>query len=91
MCRIVGSRGYLCHSNPLCPDPAMWRIAAIARARDRLVLHLEPLRRPVACPVCGTRSRCVHRRYRRKPQDFPWGRRPVQLIVHARRPSWSLL
>jgi transposase len=49
------------------------------------VLHLEPLRRAVACPVCGTRSQRVHSRYRRKPWDLPWGGWPVQLVVHARR------
>jgi transposase len=70
---------------PLCPDPPTWRMTLITAERDRLVLHLEPLRRTVACPVCGTPSRRVHSRYHRKPWDLPWGRWPVQLIVHARR------
>jgi hypothetical protein len=70
---------------PLCPDLVTWRIAAIAPARDRLVLHLEPVRRIVACPVCGTRSQRVHSQYRRKPWDLPWGRWSVQLVVQARR------
>ncbi|HSF34033.1 MAG TPA: ISL3 family transposase [Candidatus Tectomicrobia bacterium] len=70
---------------PLCPDPTTWRIRLIAAERDRLVLHLDPLRRTVACPACGTRSRRVHSRYHRTPWDLPWGRWPVQLIVHARR------
>jgi transposase len=69
----------------LCPDPATWRIAVIAPERDRLVLHLEPMRPAVACPVCGTGSRRVRSRYRRKPWDLPWGHWPVQLVVHARR------
>src|SRR5262245_13134908 len=70
---------------PLCPDPATWRITALAPERDRLALHLEPVRPAVECPVCGTRSRRVHSRYRRKPWDMPWGCWPVQLIVQARR------
>jgi transposase len=70
---------------PLCADPAPWRIAAIGPAWDRLVLHVEPVRPAVTCPVCGTQSRRVHSRYRRKPWDVPWGRWPVPLIVHARR------
>jgi transposase len=70
---------------PLCPDPATWRIARIASERDRLVLHMAPVRGTVACPVCGTRSHRVHSRYSRKPWDLPWGRWPVQLVVHARR------
>src|SRR5215510_14290684 len=43
------------------------------------------MRRAVASPVCGTRSRRVHSRYRRKPWDVPWGLWPVQLVVHTRR------
>jgi transposase len=70
---------------PLCPDPATWRLALIAPERDRLVWHLEPVRRTVACPVCGTQSRRVHRRDHRKPWDVPWGQGPVQRIVQARR------
>jgi transposase len=70
---------------PLCPDPASWRIASIAPEGDRLVFHLEPMRRAVSCPMCGTRSQRVHSRYRRKPWDVPWGQWPVQLIIHARR------
>ena len=70
---------------PLCPDPASWQIALIASEGDRLVLHLEPLRRAVPCPMCGTRSQRVHRRDHRRPWDVPWGRWPVQLVIHARR------
>src|SRR5215475_11336078 len=70
---------------PLCPDPTTWRIAAIAPARDRLVVHVKPTRSGAACPICGTRSQRVHSRYRRQPWDMPWGQWPVQLIVHARR------
>jgi hypothetical protein len=70
---------------PLCPDPATWRITAIGSTRDRLTLHVEPVRPAVASPVCGARSQRVHSRYRRTPWDVPWGCWPVQLIVHARR------
>lgn len=69
----------------LSPDPATWRITAVAPAQERLVVHVEPVRSTVACPVWGTRSRRVHSRYRRKPWDLPWGRWPVPLFVHARR------
>lgn len=71
--------------DPLCPDPTTWRITSIAPQRDRLILHLEPMRSAVACPVCGTRSRPVHSRYRHIPWDVLWGRWPVQLVVSARR------
>jgi hypothetical protein len=57
----------------LCPDPATWRICKIAPEQDRIVLHLEPLRTPVACPGCGTSSRRIQSRYRRRPWAVPWG------------------
>jgi transposase len=68
-----------------CPDPATWRIGKIASEPDRIVLYLEPLRTTGACPVCGTSSRRIHSRDHRRPWDVPWGRWPVQLVVHARR------
>jgi transposase len=70
---------------PPCPDPAAWRIALITPQRDRLMVHLEPVRQAVTYPVCGTRSRRVHSRSQRKPWDVPWGLWPVQLVVQARR------
>jgi len=70
---------------PLCPSPTTWRIETIAPQQDRLVLYLEPVRNAAACPLCGRWSRCVHSRYQRQPWDLPWGRWPVQLVVHARR------
>jgi transposase len=69
----------------LCPSPTTWRIVTVAPEGDRLVLHLEPVRDAACCPVCGRWSRRVYSRYQRKPWDLPWGRWPVQLIVHARR------
>lgn len=57
----------------------------MASESDRIVVCLEPMRHAVSCPVCATPSRRVHRRYRRKPCDLPWGRWPVQLVVQARR------
>jgi transposase len=73
------------HLEPLCPGPAAWQISKITAEQDRIVLFLEPMRAAVACPVCGIDSQRVHSRYRRRPWDMPWGRWPVQLVVHARR------
>jgi transposase len=70
---------------PLCPNPAAWRIAGMIPTQDRLLLPLEPLRTAVACPVCRTPSRRVPSRYQRRPWDLPWGAWPVRLVVHARR------
>ena len=70
---------------PLCPDPALWRLSLVTLGRATVVLHLEPRRGAACCPDCGTESRKVHSRYRRTPWDVPWAKWPVQLVIHARR------
>src|SRR5262245_40674846 len=70
---------------PLCPEATAWCLRDMALVRERLVVDLEPTRSTVACPLCGTLSTRVHSRDRRQPWDVPWGRWPVQLVVHARR------
>jgi hypothetical protein len=57
--------------NPLCPDPATWRIDKIESEQDRLIVSLEPMRTAVACPICGIPSQRLHSRYRRRPWDVP--------------------
>ncbi len=69
---------------PLCPSLAFWRIACIAPLDNRIVLHLEPTRPEVSCPLCGTPSGRVHRRYRRHAWDLPWSGWPVQLSIEVR-------
>ena len=69
----------------LCPDPSLWRVVLISPRQDRIVIHLEPLKREACCPVCGTLSRRVHSHYLRQPWDLAWSSWPVQLFVRARR------
>jgi hypothetical protein len=52
-------------AEPLSPSLEFWRIFCITLGRDRILLHLEPIRRRVRCPVCGTPTSRVHSRYRR--------------------------
>jgi len=72
-------------SEPLCPDPSLWRLSLITLHRDRVALHLRPVRNAVTCPACGTTSSRVHSRYRRRPRDLPWSSWPVQLVIHTRK------
>lgn len=72
-------------STALCPDPATWRIGWVASGSDRIMLHLEPIRRAVPCPSCGVLSSRVHSRYRRRAWDLPWCSWQVQLMVYTRR------
>lgn len=69
----------------LCPDPDVWQISWIALSPDRIIMHLEPVRRAVPCPLCGILSKRVHSHYRRRAWDLPWCKWPVQLIVYTRR------
>jgi transposase len=71
--------------NPLCPDPSLWRLSLIALQAHNITLHLEPLRRAVCCPGCGTKSTRIHSRYRRTARDLPWAQWPVTLMVHSRK------
>jgi len=54
-------------------------------AEERIVLHLEPRRRRVRCPVCGSPSSRIHSHYLRWAWDLPWSSWPVQVNIRARR------
>lgn len=69
----------------LCPGPSTWQIVLLSLRPDRIVIHLEPLKREARCPQCGTLSRRIHSRYLRHPWDLPWSRWPVQLCIITRR------
>ena len=73
------------HMETLSPDPSLWRMSLITLRPQSIALHLDPVRRAVACPICNTTSTRIHSRYQRTPWDLPWVIWPVQLIVHARK------
>jgi transposase len=63
-------------------EPDRWQIVLVVVERDgRLVLHAEPTRTSVACPVCGTLSRRQHSSYQR----LPWRGAIVRMNVRTRR------
>jgi transposase len=67
-------------------EPDRWQIVPIVVERDgSLVLHAEPTRMSVACPVCGTLSLRQHSSYQRRPLDLPWRGAIVHLHVRTRR------
>ena len=72
-------------AEPLCPAPDLWRLSLITLQRDRIIIHLSPVRRAVHCPACGTPSSRVHSHYQRTPWDLPWTGWSVQLVVHSRK------
>jgi len=52
---------------------------------DAVVLEAAGLSEAAVCPGCGTLSRAVHDRYRRRPLDLPWRGRVVRLLITVRR------
>ncbi|MCD9910075.1 transposase family protein, partial [Bradyrhizobium japonicum] len=52
---------------------------------DKAVIEIRASGSVGLCPLCGTVSRRVHSRYRRRVTDLPLSRRIVQLLVVARR------
>ncbi len=48
-------------------------------------MELRACRAVSTCPACGTASRRVHSRYRRKLADLPWEGLPVVILLHARK------
>lgn len=63
-----------------------WSIVLVVVEHDRsLVLHVEPTRTAVPCPVCGTPSHRQHSWYQRRPLDLPWRGAVVRMNVHTRR------
>ena len=52
---------------------------------DKAVITVRPSGSFGLCPSCGTVSRRVHSRYRRRVRDLPLAGRMVELVVIARR------
>ena len=52
---------------------------------DKAVIEIRASGSVGLCPLCGTVSRRVHSRYRRRVTDLPLSGRIVQLLVVARR------
>jgi transposase len=52
---------------------------------DKAVIEILASGSVGLCPLCGTVSRRVHSRYRRRVTDLPLSGRIVQLLVVARR------
>src|SRR5260370_21163511 len=63
-----------------------WRIVLVVGESDSsLVLHAEPTRTAVPCPVCRTLSTRQHSRYQRRAMDLLWRGAVVRMNVHTRR------
>jgi transposase len=72
--------------DPLASDRDYWQVVLVEMGRDgSLVLHLEPTRSEVPCPVCGRVSARRHSWYQRHPLDLPWRGVTVRLLIQARR------
>ena len=70
----------------LAADDAYWHVTLVQmKGAGALVLHLEPTRSAVACPVCGHLTARRHSGYQRRPLDLPWRGATVRLLIQTRR------
>ena len=65
--------------------PAGLTVVQVLPTPDRVIIVARPLAEAAFCPDCGTQSRRLHSRYRRRLLDLTWQGRPVALQVQARR------
>ena len=65
--------------------PSGFAVDAVQMVADRVQILLRSRRPWGICPSCGSRSRRVQSRYRRRPADLPLGGRRVELSILTRR------
>ncbi len=65
--------------------PAGLKADQVELVGDTVRIHSRSAKATAACPRCGTASRHVHSRYRRRPADLPAHGRKVELVLLVRR------
>lgn len=65
--------------------PAGLKADQVEIVGDIIRIHSRSAKAAAACPRCGTVSRHVHSRYRRRAADLPAHGRKVELILLTRR------
>ena len=69
----------------LVPNTAEVSLVCLRPQHGAVQMELRTCRALSICPLCGTASRRVHSRYRRKLQDLPWEGMPVVVLLQTRR------
>lgn len=65
--------------------PAGLKANQVELVGNTVRIHSRSAKATAACPRCGTASRHVHSRYRRRPADLPAHGRKVKLVLLVRR------
>uniref|UniRef100_UPI00389A297D transposase family protein n=1 Tax=Sedimentitalea xiamensis TaxID=3050037 RepID=UPI00389A297D len=65
--------------------PAGLKADQVELVGNTVRIHSRSAKAAAACPRCGTVSRHVHSRYRRRPADLPAHGRKVELVLLVRR------
>lgn len=65
--------------------PAGLKAEQVELVGNTIRVHSRSAKSSAACPHCGTISRHVHSRYRRRPADLPAHGRAVELVLLVRR------
>src|SRR5919202_1477713 len=50
-----------------------------------IIFQIEPIRKEIVSPRCGTKSHSVHQNHRYIVKDLPWGEKPVFLEINRRQ------
>lgn len=69
----------------LFPHLRGFRLLALRRERQQLVLLCERITPSAACPLCGTLAHRIHSRYERTVWDLPLQHAPVLLRLRVRK------
>jgi transposase len=69
----------------LVPDKAEVELVCLRPTEGAIQMQLRACRAFSLCPACGTASRRVHSRYRRKLDDLPWEGQPVAILLDVRK------
>ena len=69
----------------LVPDIAEVELVSLGRVAGAIEMQLKSCRASATCPACGTSSRKVHSRYKRRLADLPWDGVPVVIQLETRR------
>ncbi len=67
------------------PVPRGFVVESACYEDDKAVITVRASGSVGLCPSCGTVSRRIHSRYRRRVTDLPLSGRVVELLVIARR------
>jgi len=72
-------------SPTLLPDASCLQLVCLQADERSLMVIVATTASGAVCPLCQSRSQCIHSRYVRIVADLPWAGWAVRLELHVRR------